>query len=392
MKYIIIALLLLVAPAKAATCIAPDNGISDATPAIQSCISNGGTIYLPKTTTGIYNLNSGYNSLAVLYGSSPVKIICDTGVWLRPTSAITNTQSIIYFVGSLDTNQASTLAEGCSIGDPTYPNTVRYGNHGIVFDTTVIGSLFKQPNVTGIFIQPANLGKNSCLHLPPSGCAIYVNNSSSNLTGGTVWATFEKSRLYGGVFLWNAGDHIVLRDVVFPPDLSDTNASNLGLYANLIAGAGNLILDNVNSQALAGHVIIDNSTSTTLINPEFEQIGPSTQPNNTMVEFGASTLVTSGVVGSPKIIGGSIISSDCVNKPYLIAFDNSIGGKLDTQLGHNCTSYSHSLIWLGVQSQKTIIEASTWWEKNGNTITINSEKYNVGLGTGNALTVTTPIQ
>ena len=44
--------------------------------------------------------------------------------------------------------------------------------------------------------------------------------------------------LNGGVNLLNAGDSNALINVFFAPDLTDTNASNQGVYASLITGAG----------------------------------------------------------------------------------------------------------------------------------------------------------
>lgn len=376
---------------------AKGNGATDDRPAIQAAIAatqGRGTLFFPFVGKGIYELATATDAEAVLRITAPIKIACEPGVWLRPSASITGAQSILYFVGtSLGSApdapvypQAPTVVDGCNIGDPT--SVVRHGNHGIVFDTSTMApphyQLFKRPIITNVTITAANLGRNSCLQAAPTGCAIFALNAPTNSTGGFVWATIEKSTLSGGVHLKLSGDSISLRDVVLPPNPLAPNASNLGVYASLIAGAGNLLLDKVSCQVLSGCVVLDNTESATLRDVTFEMLPfPNTNPRNTMIEIGVSAVVPSGYVGAVHILGGSIVSSDCTNKPYLISYGKAIGGFIDSvRLGHNCPSYPHALVHLGLDSRDIGIGAGIWWQNLSVTITDPAKKYD-DLGTGN---------
>jgi hypothetical protein len=119
--------------------------------------------------------------------------------------------------------------------------------------------MFIRPHVLNVHIASANLGEYSCLER--IACALFVDNVASNGTGGVFQGLFEHSTLAGGVNLWNAGDSITLRDVYFPPDQTNPRASNMGVYANLIAGAGGLTLSGVNCQVKDGCLIVDSASS-----------------------------------------------------------------------------------------------------------------------------------
>jgi hypothetical protein len=371
---------------------AVDDNSTDNTPLIQAAINyaitNIRTLYLPRRNTGVYLLNTAFSASQVLNIPGPIRIVCEPGVWLKPSSSITNAQSILYFTG-VTTNEivvSKTIVDGCNIGDPTA--TTRFGNHGIVFDTTAACGAtcpeFVQPVVENLKITYANINAHSCF-TSTSGCAIYVNNIASNTSGGTFGAVFKDSMLAGGVYFGNAGDSNSVVRVFFPPDLTDANASNQGVYANLITGAGVLLLDTVNCQVLNGCLIVDNASSVDIKNSNFEQISTNGENNNAIIDIGSSVLVTTLGVGGVHIDGGSIVSSDCTNHPFLITFNKVGGGSFDNvRLGENCGSYPHAMVQLTANSSYIYIGIGNTWFANGSIVPFASPtvKYS-NLGTNN---------
>jgi hypothetical protein len=398
-----VAVFMLMATPAFADCAAPDDGVTDATPAIQACINaaqGGGTVHLVKNATGIFSLQSAYDAASIFHISKPIKIFCDPGVYLKPESSITAAQSILYFFGAslgqaIDSPlypQEQTVFDGCNIGDPN--SLTRYGNHCMVFDTSNMAPpdypMFKRLRVSNVMCAAAKLGPNSCFNASPTGCAIYAKNSSANTSGGIPWAKFDHSTLAGGVNLWLSGDSITLEHDVFPPNPLQPSAGNFGIYANLIPGAGNLVIDKVNCQVLSDCVAIDNAESATIRDVTFEALNyPNLAPRNTMIEIGISTLVPSNMVGAVAIDGGSVVSSDCTNYPYLFSYGKAIGGAVGggVRLGHNCTSYPHSLGFMGVSSQNIML-GSIWWQNSSVTITNTAQEY-TNYGTNNSRVVTT---
>jgi hypothetical protein len=368
---------------------AVDDNSTDNTAKIQAAITyataNIRTLYFPRRNTGVYLLNTAFNSAQVLNITAPLRMVCEPGVWLKPSSSITNAQSILYFTG-VTTNEifvSKTIVDGCNIGDPTA--TTRFGNHGIVFDTTAANTEFVQPVVKNIKVTYSNINSHGCINNSLiSGCAIFVNNIATNTSGGTFGAVFEKSMLNGGVNLLNAGDSITIRDVFFAPDLTDANASNQGVYASLITGAGVLLLDNINCQVLHGCLIVDNAASVEVKNSNFEQISTNGENNNSIIDLGSSVVVASAGVAAVHIIGGSIASSDCTNHPFLISFNKVGGAFFDAlRLGENCASYPHALVQMTSNSSFVGIGAGNSCFLNGvGTACISGVEY-TNSGTNN---------
>jgi hypothetical protein len=370
------------------------DGATDAAPTLQAAINAtpvGGTLYIPFQGTGACLLNSAFNGFAVLLFSQPLKLICDPGVWLEPSSAITNSQSILYFIAptTLELLQPKTVISGCKIGNPNA--TTRFGNHGIVFDTTAgITSEFVQPLVENVKITYANIDPHSCF-LELSGCAILVDNVASNTTGGTLGATFRNSMLAGGVYLSHAGDSITISDVFFPPDLTDANASQEGVYANLISGAGALRLENVNCQVLDGCLVVDNATSVFVTNPNWEQIALNSENNSTMTDLGLSVAATTVSVGPVVFEGGQIISDDCTNHPFLITYGAVAGGYFSgVSFIHNCPSYPHALIDIQASSQFVGIGQGNLYRGGGTILTSTTQQYLNGSATAYKVQIGTP--
>jgi hypothetical protein len=378
---------------------AVDDNSTDNTPKIQAAINavtagggtGGGTLKVPRTNTGVYLLNTALNSFAVLEGTAPFKLECDPGVWLKPSSSITNTQSILYFIAptTIELVQTKMVVNGCNIGDPT--QTTRFGSNGIVFDTTAgTSSQFVQPIVYNVKITYANINATSCF-ANKVGCGILVLSSASNSSGGTYGSVFEKSMLNGGVNYQFAGDSNTLRDVFFTPDLTDANASNEGVYANLILGAGVLLLDTVNCQINNGCLIVDNSASTEVKNSNFEQVGRNSEPNGAMIDLGHSVLATTAGLGPVHIVGGNVASSDCTNNPFLIIFDKVAGGSFDhLRLGANCATYPHAMVQVTANALAVAIGASNTYFLNGNITTTVGQQYSAVAANAYKIAVTTP--
>jgi hypothetical protein len=367
-----------------------DDNSTDNTPKIQAAINqaqtHGRTLYFPLNSTGVYLLNTAFNSVAVLSITSPIRMVCEAGVWLKPSSSITNGQSILYFTAptTAEIVQTRVIVDGCNIGDPAA--TTRFGNHGIVFDTTAGGtSQFAQPVVQNIKVTYSNINSHACINnVTIAGCAIFVNNIATNTSGGTYGAVFQNSMLNGGVNLLNAGDSNALINVFFAPDLTDANASNQGVYASLITGAGVLLLDNINCQVLHGCLIVDNAASVEVKNSNFEQISTNVENNNSMIDLGSSIIIASAGVGAVHIIGGSIVSSDCTNHPFLITFNKVGGAFFDAlRLGMNCPSYPHALVQMTSNSSFIGIGAGNTCFNNGATTACIAGFEYVNSGTNN---------
>jgi hypothetical protein len=375
---------------------AVDDNSTDNTAKIQAAINQaqslGRTLYFPITNNGVYLLNTAFNSSRVLNITAPLKMFCEPGVWLKPSGAITTAQSILYFTGTsaaTELVQGKVIIDGCNIGDPAA--TVRTGNHAIVFDTTnSTTSLFVQPTVQNIKVTYSNINSHACFS-STAGCAIMVLNNSANTTGGTYGALFANSMLAGGVNFTLAGDSNALRDVFFPPDLTDANASNEGVYANLITGAGVLLLDNVNCQVLNGCLIVDNAASVEVKNPNFEQIGTNVENNNSMIDLGSSVIATTVGVGPVHIIGGNIASSDCTNHPFLITYNKVAGGFFDgLRLGANCATYPHAMMQVTSNAVGVGIGAGNTWFLNGAITTTTAQQYSAVAANAYKITTGTP--
>lgn len=161
------------------------------------------------------------------------------------------------------------------------------GNSTIAIDTTAAGPpIIAEFEIDHVRDSPS---------AGTSGFSIAVLNNLSNGSGGVFNVNFHDNVLLNGIFLNNAGDSIRIRDSIL-------SGAKYGVFANLIAGAGGLIIEGNNISA-ANPLLIDGAVGVIVVNNnEFEQQITNTDPNNAVVDFrgGSST------VGLVMFTGNSI--------------------------------------------------------------------------------------
>lgn len=124
--------------------------------------------------------------------------------------------------------------------------------------------------------------------------SIFVNNSATNTNGGTFNVNFHDNVWFNGIYLNFAGDSIRIRDSIL-------SGNKYGVYANLISGAAGLIIEGNNISA-ADTLLIDAAVGNTMIlNNEFEQQIPTTDPNGALMNLRGGT----GQLGLITLTGNS---------------------------------------------------------------------------------------
>jgi hypothetical protein len=140
----------------------------------------------------------------------------------------------------------------------------------IVFDTT-------NSNTTEITQCEVDRVWDLFGHGAGGGYTVYVENPTSNTNGGTYHCNFHDS-IFQGVFFSNAGDSLLVQN-------NYLGGPTFGVWVNLIAGAGGLVIAN-NSDVAACPLLVDAAAgNTVIVNNEFEQEQTDICPHNAMVDL-----------------------------------------------------------------------------------------------------------
>jgi hypothetical protein len=257
--------------------------------AITAAASIGGTLHISaqnaSAVTPYCLVSKNAGGAYALTASNAFHLVCDTGVAIKPTAAVTATTSVLYLFGNPLGANLQTIIEGCFIGDPSV--ATRNGLHGIVFDTQTAGNLFRAPIVKNVFIQAGTSG---------NGYGIsHINNVTNNPGGGLYDATFgEGSIIQGGVNLNGSGDSITLKGIY--PHNGAVGSDDNGILINLISGAGgnagSTTLDHINLSQAHG-VKIDCAYSLLVNGGEYE--GQATLTGNALFDVNAGGCTTNSV-------------------------------------------------------------------------------------------------
>lgn len=256
------------------------DGSTDVRANLQNAISGtpeGGTLRgLKQAGACVVGKAAGAYALTA---NRPIRIVCDSGVAIQPTSALGTANDVLYLVGSPDGIQIQTIIEGCSIGNLS--TATRFGRHGIMFDTTTAGNYFRAPIVKNVFIQAGTSG---------SGYGIFaLNNTVNNPNGGVYQAAFgEGSIIQGGINLNGSGDSITIKGIV--PHNGGSGADDNGINVNLVPGAGDLKID-VNFSQAAGMKI--DCAYNTDITGEYEL--QSALTGTALINISAAGCTTAGI-------------------------------------------------------------------------------------------------
>jgi hypothetical protein len=187
------------------------DGIADDRQAIQNTIDNtplGGTISIPKTTPGgVCAVGGAPGQVFSLVFTKPVHLICDPGVAITPNASVGDDQSVLYFEGNPNGVTIPTIVEGCFIG--SFATGVRFGLHGMVFDTQAKDAAFRGLTIRNVSVQA---GKTR------HGAGIYmINNAANNVNGGIYAAVIgDGNVIQGGISLNSVGDSITIRKGTIP--------------------------------------------------------------------------------------------------------------------------------------------------------------------------------
>jgi hypothetical protein len=285
------------------------DGVTDTRVQLQQAINStpiGGTLRISKqNTSGACIVGKGAGSYALI-ATRPIHILCDLGVAIQPTSALSTTSTVLHLVGSLIGLNVQTVIDGCFIGNPG--SATRFGLHGIVFDTTTAGNYFRAPIVRNVFIQAGSSG---------SGFGIYcANNPINNPNGGIYGGSLgENSMIQGGIFLGSSGDSITIGPRAIIPQNGGDGADNNGIYVALVnaAGgtAGNLTFDNVNFSQSAG-IRIDAGYNIIFDKGEYELQAPLT--GTAIIHLSANV----GTVSSVRIKNAQFQAISGIGNPLFI--------------------------------------------------------------------------
>lgn len=291
------------------------DGVTDDTAKIQAAgnaaIAAGKQLFIDPSTTGCVISQAGVNAWCLQW-TAPIQIVGLPGFSiLLPAAGLANTVDIIDVIGN--SNGAQRLVvDGVFIGNPS--NGTRTGRHALRLDTPNANQGFLRPQISRNYFATPTSG---------TGTSIFVsNNAGNNANGGTAYANISENLIGSGISLNSAGDS----NAIIHNTITSNGALtpiNVGIYANLVSGAGNLQVNRNNCGINQTCLQIDCANTYTVTHNEFEH-------NNA----GSTNALINLSAGVCAILGGSINTNELTitnlgatgNHPLAILVANNNNG------------------------------------------------------------------
>lgn len=210
----------------------------------------------------------------------------------------------ILFLDPDPANGGTTLTtiQGISIADLSGP-AQRKGGTAIVLNTTAVGQELPKFIMRDCFLQEPESA---------SAVAVYHNNDATdNPTGALYAALFENNQFGNGMFLSKSGDGITIRNNL-------VYGAGAGIKADLITGAGNLLIDGNIITTAGGCIIIDYALAPIISNNECEQQVTNTEANNAMIDLTGSS---AEIIGA-HILNNLVMANSGTGSPSLLRIAN----------------------------------------------------------------------
>lgn len=358
------------------------DGATDDTDAIANAIAAvpyGGALYIP---TGAYKVvGSGAQIFTratpiAIYGDGPSNSVILVG------STVPSTRDVFKFAPTSAT--AGWILHDFQIsGQSGTP----LGQNAIYIDTTASGA------------QAYNFYIERMLILPTAGGnSIKAVNTQSS--GGLHNSVFYDNNLES-ISLANVGDSVVIRNNA----INSASATNAGIFAYQVAGAGNLQIVGNNIGTLAGHIIIDAGVSPIIRDNELETPAGVANTYGFMVDLrgrsdasvvaftgsiSTTTLTVSAVASGVIAVGQTIFGTGIADQTQIIALGTGTGGTGTYTVNNSQTVGSEAMtaaipIW-APQVLNNQIQALTG---SGNPAPVRFNNTTNGLLSGGRLSVIT---
>lgn len=306
------------------------DGTTDDRVAIQAAIvatPSGGTLLFGPKVYAVSKAAAAY----CLAASSPITLLGSQGTAIKPLATATSTTDVLYLTGSPFGIYQQTIIDGIFIGDPSAGT--RNGRHALVFDTTAAGNYFGRPVVRNCYLQQsATTGSYGLYH---------SNNGTNNPNGGLYGAVIEGNHI-SGIALIISGDSIWIRNNIL-------TGNQEGVYANLVADAGNLVISQNNSSAAAGAVVVDRCVTCEIIDNEFEQQVTNTGSNNAIIDLKGTT----STLGPVHVLRNMIQDVAATGDPYMVRVGAASGAVVDQN--RFATSTSRTGVIVTASAANTVI-------------------------------------
>ncbi len=322
------------------------DGATDDRVAIQAAIDAtpaGGTLLFGPYTYAVSKAAGAY----CLTRSSPITMIGTQATSIKPLASATSTVDVIYLNGAGTGVYLQTIIDGIFFGDNTAGT--RNGRHAIVFDTQAAGAYFGRPIVRNCYLQQsATTGAFGIFH---------VNSAVNNPNGGLYGALFEGNTV-SGISLNASGDSIWVANNLL-------TGNQAGVYANLVADAGNLVISQNNSSAAAGAVVIDRCVTASIIDNEFEQQVTNTVAENAIIVLRGTT----ATLGPVAVLRNMVQDTPGTGDPYLVYVGAADAAVIDQN--RFATSTSRSGVIITASASGTIVGAANKFATGTPVITNN---------------------
>lgn len=319
------------------------DGTTDLRVALQAAIDAcgiGHTLRLPRYPIAVGPHPSGGYCVS---RATPIRIVCEQGGGIKPLSTVTTSDHIVYLTGSAHDVYAATKIEGLFVGDNGA--ATRYGGHAVVLDTQAAGATFARFQMSdNCYLQQATTTGFAGLY--------HINNTTNNVNGG-LYACSIRNNVIAGISLNGSGDSIWIGE-------NTLIGEQEGVYANLVADAGNLVIYRNNASARKGCVVIDRAVTWDIINNEFEQVAANTESNNAMVDLRGTT----ATLGPGNVIGNMMQDSGGTGDgdPYIVRVGAASGAAIrgnriatsSVRVGVLITASASNTVW----GKNTLVDAT----------------------------------
>lgn len=283
------------------------NGATDDRAAIQAAIdaaTNGEVLFRDNTNYAVGQ--SGANAWCLQVTNNASLRGLGNKACIKPLGAVGTGVDTILVKPAANTHGTLQYIRDLFLGDVS--NGTRNGRHGIHLDTQVASAQLAKLEITGCHICESSGTGNAIRH---------TNTEANNANGGFYAGLIANNVLEDGIYLSKSGDSISIRDNIITGD-------NAGVYADLVAGAGNPKITGNNITSVGGGVVIDRCVSPFIFSNIFEQTTTSTQANNAIVDLNGATATIDHAV-----IAGNQFQADAgTGSPVLVRVAAATGAQI----------------------------------------------------------------